>query len=169
MTNLTVQDEFVFTLDSDPAEIFDRCMDRVVSLERLSDITFWRRYDDQWKKEISFSILPKKRLMDLETSGRKDGGDTKKIKDSSKSFVHLGDHENVCWRNMEQELGIAPLTMSAPKFKGPCKGKPKCKAFHPESSGIPFKQELLNNLKFCKVLSAGDKVIVENKAMKIWY
>jgi hypothetical protein len=169
MTNLTVQVDYVFNTDADPALIFDQCMDKVVSLERLGDITFWRRYDDQWKKEITFSIQPKKRTIDTETLGKKDVGDgAKKIKDSSKSFVHLGDREAVCWRNMEQALGIVPLKMSTAKFRNPCPGKPKCKGFHPETSGIPYKQELLENLKLCKILSADDKVVVE-KAMKAWY
>ena len=169
MTNLTVQVEYVFTSDSDPAEIFDRCIDKVVSLDRLADLTFWRRYEDQWKKEISFSIVSKKRLSDGEILGmKKDGGDAKRIKESSKSFVHLGDKEFVCWRNIEQALGIAPLKMTALKFRGQCSGKPKCKDFHPDTSGIPFKQEFLENVKLCKILTADDKVSLE-KAIKVWY
>ena len=161
MTTLTIQDEFVFASEADPAEIFDRCMDKVCYVERFSDMTFWRRYEDQWKKGISYNISGQKRRGEVEVIDSK-----KKV--VMKSFVALGEKEQVCWRTIEKLFNISPLKMSASKFKGACSGKPKCKSFHPDVQGIPFREDFLANIKYCKILSADDKTIVE-KAMSVWY
>jgi hypothetical protein len=161
MTTLTIQDEFVFASEADPAEIFDRCMDKVCYVERFSDMTFWKRYEDQWKKGISVNISGQKRR------GEVDVIDSKK-KVVMKSFVALGEKEQVCWRTIEKLFNISPLKMTASKFKGACSGKSKCKSFHPDVQGIPFREDFLANIKYCKILSADDKTIVE-QAMSVWY
>jgi len=163
MQTLEVQADYLFITEADPPLIFDRCMDKMVTLARFSDITFWRRYEEQWKKDISFSITSSKR------KAEPDAKVVKKITTvATKTYVKLGVKEWVCWRNVEELLNISPLKMTAVRLKASCPGKPTCKGFHADIQGIPNKVDFLANVKASKALEPADKIAVE-KAMSAWY
>ena len=164
MQTLTTQADYIFSSELDPPVIFDRCMDRVVNLDRFSDITFWRRYEDQWKKDISFSITASKRK-----TGEPEGRAAKKVTMvAAKSYVKLGVKEFVCWRTVEALLNLPPLNMTTSKLKASCPGKPTCRGFHADIQGIPNRVDFLANVKASKALEPADKIVVE-KAMAVWY
>jgi hypothetical protein len=163
MQTLEVQADYLFTTEADPPLIFDRCMDKMVTLARFSDITFWRRYEEQWKKDISFSITSSKRKAEPDAKA------VKKITTvATKTYVKLGAKEWVCWRNVEELLNISPLKMTAVRLKASCPGKPTCKGFHADIQGIPNKVDFLANVKASKALEPADKIVVE-RAMSAWY
>jgi len=164
MQSLTVQPDFVFTSELDPPMFFDRCLDKIVNLARFSDVAFWRRYEDQWKKDLSFNIASSKRKI-----GEPEVGATKKATTgTTKTYVKLGLKELVCWRTVEALLNLSPLKMAHINGRAPCLGKPACRGFHADIQGIPNKVDFLANVKASKALDPADKIVVE-KAMSAWY
>jgi hypothetical protein len=164
MQTLEVQADYLFASELDPPLIFDRCMESMVNLARFSDITFWKRYEEHWKKDISFSITSSKRK-----TGEPEVRAAKKVTTvATKTYVKLGVKEFVCWRTVEALLNLPPLNMTKVALKASCPGKPACRGFHADIQGIPNRADFLANVKASKALEPADKIVVE-KAMSVWY
>ena len=158
---VTATEGFEFHEDTFPSQVFDRCLSQSVKVEQLENANFWKKYEDQWKGSICFGL----------DAGVKRGPEpSQTVPAKKKSYVHLMEREFVCWSHFDSVFCTkgSTLTMTNPKHKSLCKGKPKCRNFHVDRNRLPYQEEFLANIEYCRILTAQEKLLIKS-ILKPWY
>jgi len=164
-----------FKTPGSAARVFAKCLSDVVTTDQLRNDNFSRKFEAQWKSEITYSIGKRKGSDDKPfRPAEKIGGSsaaaakspTQKPGTPGKATFRKGTQ--VCWMDAEQTLGIVPpLKMEGPGHRKQCRGT-TCRLYHLKMKDLPPKADLLENIRACRILTAADQARLESVVGKIY-